>query len=202
MFVSPVAAVGVDVVGGEHSAGGEVGDGDGGVVGDREDAFAVVRGADAEVVHAAGAAEADLAVADAVVAQSVVRGVGVIAGDRFRGRGEGLGRGVPGEGSVGSAFVVMLAKRGQLGLEFVGGAGAGPGREPLFQGLVEAIDFALGLWVVRGAVILSDTQEREDVFEGVPAAAVAGGVDVAVANRPEICAAAMRGSGALLSAAE
>ena len=52
----------------------EFGDGDVVVVGEREDAFAGVVGADAEVVHAAGAAEGHVAsVVEAVVAQAVVR---------------------------------------------------------------------------------------------------------------------------------
>ncbi|HYF25517.1 MAG TPA: hypothetical protein VD931_07250 [Baekduia sp.] len=42
---------------GEDFAGGEVGDGEVGVVGDGQDAGAGVFGADAEVVHAAGAAQ-------------------------------------------------------------------------------------------------------------------------------------------------
>ena len=53
----------------------EFGDGDVVVVGEREDAFAGVGGADAEVVHAAGAAEAHLAFGvEPVVAQAVVAG--------------------------------------------------------------------------------------------------------------------------------
>ena len=66
-------------------AGGEVGDGDAVVVGEREDAFAGVFGADAEVVHPAGAAEAHLGgVVEAVVAQPVVAlGVPVAGRERF-----------------------------------------------------------------------------------------------------------------------
>jgi hypothetical protein len=45
---------------GEHFAGGELGDRDVVVVGEREDACAGVGGADAEVVHLAGAAEGHL----------------------------------------------------------------------------------------------------------------------------------------------
>ncbi len=61
----------------------EVGDGDVVVVGEREDAFAGVGGADAEVVHAAGAAEGHLAFGvEAVVAQPVVAlGVAVAGGE-------------------------------------------------------------------------------------------------------------------------
>lgn len=74
-LVSPVAAVGVDAVFAEDLAGLEPDDGDGGFVGDREDAFAGVTTPDAEVVYASGVADADVAVAvDAVVAQSAVLG--------------------------------------------------------------------------------------------------------------------------------
>jgi hypothetical protein len=54
----------------------EFDDGDGGVVGDGEDAFSGVGGADAEVVHAAGSSEAHFAEGvEDVVAQSVVAGL-------------------------------------------------------------------------------------------------------------------------------
>ena len=70
--VAPVASVGVDGVGAEDFAV-EVDDGDGVVVDEGEDAFASVLGADAEVVHAGGAAQAGFAVcADLVVADAVV----------------------------------------------------------------------------------------------------------------------------------
>src|SRR5271168_1753265 len=44
VLVAPVGLVGVDLVGGEDFAGGEVGDGDVVLVGEREDAFAGVGG--------------------------------------------------------------------------------------------------------------------------------------------------------------
>jgi hypothetical protein len=50
----------VDVVGGQDLSGAQFDDGDTGRVGDREDFFAAVGGADAEVVLAAGVADADL----------------------------------------------------------------------------------------------------------------------------------------------
>ena len=71
-MVAPVGLLGRDLVAGEDFAGGEVGDGDVVVVGEREDAFAGVGGADREVVHAAGATQGHLAGGvDAVVAQPV-----------------------------------------------------------------------------------------------------------------------------------
>ena len=54
VLVAPVVLVRLDQVDGEDFAGGEVGDGDVVVVGEREDAFAGVSAADPEVVHAAG----------------------------------------------------------------------------------------------------------------------------------------------------
>src|SRR6185312_15957766 len=83
--VAPVGFFGVDGVDREDLAGGEVDDGDGGVVGDQDAVFAAVGGADAEVVHAGGAAEADFSVGvDVVVTDPVVAGVGTCSGgDRF-----------------------------------------------------------------------------------------------------------------------
>ncbi|GAA2054148.1 hypothetical protein GCM10009820_13080 [Leifsonia soli] len=66
-------------------------DGDGVVVGEGEDAGAAVLVADAEVVHAAGSAEADFAVgADEVVADAVVAGGAGLGGKSFRGGAVGL----------------------------------------------------------------------------------------------------------------
>src|SRR5438270_12253743 len=73
VLVAPVGLVGLDEVGGEDLAGGELGDGDVLVVGEREDAFAGVDGADAEVVHPSGAPDGHFAFGvEAVVAQAVV----------------------------------------------------------------------------------------------------------------------------------
>ena len=73
------------MVGGDDLAGVGVDDGDGGVVDEEEYPVAAVVGSDAEVVHAGGAAEADLPVAaDVVVSDSVVGGVAVAGGRGFR----------------------------------------------------------------------------------------------------------------------
>ncbi len=45
---------------------------------------------------------------------------------------------------------------------------------------MEAFDFALGLRVVRGAVLLLDAEEGQEVFEGVASAAESGGVNPSV----------------------
>ena len=47
VLVAPVGFLGLDLVAAEDLAGGEIGDGDVVVVGEREDAFAGVAGADA-----------------------------------------------------------------------------------------------------------------------------------------------------------
>jgi hypothetical protein len=60
-----------------------------------------------------------------------------------------------------------------------GGGGRLPG-QPAFLGLVESFDLALGLGVERLAVLLGDAEGGEEVLEGVPAAAEAGGADAPV----------------------
>ena len=104
----------------------ELDDGDVVVVGEREDAFAGVGGADAEVVHPAGAAEAHLAFGvEPVVAQAVVPlGRGRCCGSGFRGGAVGLAWGSAVERSVGALFVVVLAERVELLLQLGDGAGA------------------------------------------------------------------------------
>ena len=58
LLVAPVAAGRVDLVGAEDLAGVEVDDGDGRLVDEGEDAFAVVEAADAVVLRASGSADA------------------------------------------------------------------------------------------------------------------------------------------------
>jgi hypothetical protein len=62
----------VDVVDGQNFPGPQFDDGDAGRVGDSEDFLAAVGGADAQVVHPAGPADAHLAGIDVVIAQPVV----------------------------------------------------------------------------------------------------------------------------------
>ena len=94
-FVAPVGGGGVDVVLAEDFAGGAVGDGDGGRADEDEDWLSAVGVADAEVVHAAGSAEADLASGvDVVQADPVVVVVVGGGGGRFWGGLVGVGRGV------------------------------------------------------------------------------------------------------------
>ncbi len=154
---------------GEHFTGVEFGDGDVVVVGEREDAFARVGGADSEVVHAAGAAEAHFAFGvEPVVAEAVMPGGVSVAGWRgFRGGVVGLARCLTVEGSVGAAFVVVLAELVELLLELGECAGRWAGSEPALQGLVKPFGLALGLGVAGSPVLLPDTEQRQDVFERV-----------------------------------
>ena len=89
------------------------------VVGEREDAFAGVGGADAEVVHAAGAAEAHLAVGvEPVVAQAVVAwGVPVGGWGGFGGGAVGVAGCSPVQRAVWAVLVVVLAELVELALE-------------------------------------------------------------------------------------
>jgi hypothetical protein len=81
LLVAPVAVVWLDLVDGRDLAGREVSDGDLVVVGERKDTFAGVFGADSEVVHATGAADAHLAFGvEPVIAQPVVLLAGASAG--------------------------------------------------------------------------------------------------------------------------
>ncbi len=75
---------------------------------------------------------------------------------------------------------VVVAQFVELGLEFPKCFWSGFCSEPLFEGLVESLDFALGLGVVFASVFLSDAVAGGEVFVGVFAACAAGGEDLAV----------------------
>jgi hypothetical protein len=139
---------------GEDFAGAEVGNGDVVVVGEREDACAGVFGADAEVVHAAGAAQAHLAFGvEPVVAQAVVAGRVAVAGrGGLRSRSVCLPWRSALKGAVGAAFVVVLTELIELLLEFGDRSCRWPGREPALQRLVETFGLALGLGVSWGPI--------------------------------------------------
>ena len=152
------------------------------VVGEREDAFAGVCGADAEVVHPAGAAEGHLAFGvEPVVAQPVMTGrVAVARRGGFRGGAVGLARCSAVQSAVGAPLVVVLAELVELALELERLSGWWSGSEPALQGLVKALGLALGLGVAGGPVLLPDTEQRQDVFERVATAGEPAGVDAAV----------------------
>ena len=114
---------------GEDLAGGEVDDGDVVVVGEREDAFAGVLCADAEVVHSSGASEGHSAVGvEAVVAQAVVRWGVAGGGGGFGGGAVGVAGGAACERAVGAVFVVVLAELVELALQFGRASGLAVGR--------------------------------------------------------------------------
>ena len=78
-----------------------------------------------------------------------------------------------GQGSVGPLVVVVGGKGAGLGLEPGEGGGWGLGGQPFLQGLLEPLDLALGLGVVRPAVLLPGSQPPQFVLEAVAAAAAA-----------------------------
>ena len=69
-----------------------------------------------------------------------------------------VGGGVAGVGAVGPLGVVDGGEGVEQGLQLGQGGWSWSGGEPAFEGLVEAFDFALGLWVVGLAVFLGDAQ--------------------------------------------
>ena len=107
----------------------EVGDGDVVVVGEREHAFACVGGADAEVVHPAGAAEAHLAGGvEAVVAQPVVAlGVSVAGRERLRCGAVGVAWCAAVKRAVRALLVVVRSELVELALQLRDGAGGWSG---------------------------------------------------------------------------
>ena len=127
-------------MGGQDLAGLKFGDRDGGLVGDGEDFLAAVGGADAEVVHAAGVADADLAAGvDMVITQPVVAVRG--------GCGASFGQGpvgLAGSGTlqcpVRAVLVVVLAEGIQLALQVWQGGGGRLLGQPAFLGLEEPLD--------------------------------------------------------------
>ena len=80
------------------------------------------------------------------------------------------------QGAVRPLVVVDTGKGVQEGLELGEGGGmGGPGAEPVFEGLLKPLDFALGLGVVRAPVFLPDSQAAQVGFQAV-AATTAGPV--------------------------
>jgi len=70
-------------------------------------------------------------------------------------------------------MVICTGEGIQEGLQLAEGGGLGVlGAEPFLGGLLEALDLALGLWVIRLAVLLPDAQAAQ--LEAVAAALAAG----------------------------
>ena len=82
-----------------------------------------------------------------------------------------------------AVLVVFDAEPVELGLQLEDRGGGGLLGEPAFLGLMEAFDLALSLRVVRFAVLLFHSEHGQEVFEGVTAAAVSGGVNPAVVGQ-------------------
>lgn len=85
--------------------------------------------------------------------------------------------------SVGALLVVVLAEQVELVLQGGEVGCCGAGGEPALQGLVEPFDLALGLRVSGRAVLLADTEDRQQVLKRVSAAAEPGCVDPAVVGQ-------------------
>ena len=180
VLVAPVAAVGVDVVVGEDLAGGEVGDGDAGVVGDREDAFAGVaapmprwcmRPARRKVIVPVGV--------EAVVAQAVVARGRPFGGGGLRGRAVGLAGGFALQRCGGGGVRCSGAELVELALQ-LGEGGRGRLARASAAGSGGSVRSCPGFAGVRVSRSSADAEDREEVLEGVAAAAEAGGVDAAV----------------------
>lgn len=150
LFFRLVVAAGVDVEFREDFSGAVFNGGDVVVAGEEDDAFAFMGASDAEMVEPSGVVQCDLAVVvHAVGADPPVFALGCNGGGGFGGLGVGLGRCAAVQGPVGAFVAANVLELGQLFVELLEGVRAGLAGEPFFQGLVEAFDFALGLWVVR-----------------------------------------------------
>ena len=191
-----VVLVGVDGQVADDLAGVAVDDGDVEVVDEHADVGAGVVGSEADVVQSAAAAQGDLAsgvggvVADAEVSAGVVVGGGLGAG------GVGLGGGAAVEGAVLASVVVVVGELVQQCLERGQGRRGRAGVQPVLEGLVEAFDLALGLGVVRGAVLLRDAEGGQLDLEGVGSVAESGGEDESVVGQRGLRSAVVRAGGA------
>jgi hypothetical protein len=152
-------------------SGGGVDDADVQVLNEHKDVGCGVGSSDADGVELPAVAQGDLAgFVDAVVAEPLVCLAVAVLGRAGFGAGllGGGGGGVPGQGSVWSAMVVLVDEclDQRLELADVGGLG-GLGAEPVLQGLWEAFDFAAGGGVVGSGVLLGHAEPVQVVFEAV-----------------------------------
>ena len=145
-MVAPVGPGGLDAMRGQDLARVESDDGDLTLVDDGEDALTGVGGADPQVMQTAGPAQGDAAApVDQIVAEPEVTGGAAPGRVCLRSGPVGLDRGHAADGPVWSLFVVDDPERIELGLQLREGARCGLLPEPALQGLVEALDLALGL---------------------------------------------------------
>src|SRR5579859_56829 len=141
----------------EEFAGGGVDDPDVQVLDEEQDVGSGVGPADADVVEPAGVAEGDAAGGvDDVAADPVVGVAGPVAGGGLGPGGvDGGGGGPAGQRLVRPAGVVFAGKCVEEGLQLGDRGGLGVlGGQPLLQRLLEPLHLALGLRVVRPAVLL------------------------------------------------
>ena len=101
---------------------------------------------------------------------------GAVAGDRFGPGGVSGGGGGPvGQGPVRPGGVIRAGEGIEQGLQLGEGGGLGLlGGEPFLHRLLEPLDFALGLGMVRLAVLLLHTQAAELVLQAIAATSAAG----------------------------
>ena len=116
-------------------------------------------GADPEVVHPAGAADAHPAFGVEPVIPEAVVPLCVPAGWCGFGCGAvGLAGSSSLQSAVRATLVVVRAELVELALQLGGVPGGWPGREPTLQGLVEPLGLALGLGMAWGSVLLLDAE--------------------------------------------
>jgi hypothetical protein len=157
----------------EELAGGGVDDPDGQVLDEDQDAGSGVGPADADVVQPAAGGQGDgPGGVDAVGPDAVVGVAGPVAGRGLRpGLAGGRWSGPAGQGLVRAALVVLVRESIQQLLELGDGDRLGGlCAEPFLEGLLESLDLAPGLRVVRLPVLLPDAQPAQLVLQGVAAA--------------------------------
>ena len=179
-MVAPVALVGFDPVVREDLARVEGNERDLLLIDDGKDSTAGVGNAGVEVMKPATAPQGygALAVGD-VIAEAEVASAGV-RWHRLRCRPIRFARCPPTNCSMRPLLVIGRPEGVELGLELGQARDRRPLAEPAFQGLVEALDLALGLRVGRRSVLLTDAEVGEEILEVVAAAGEARGVDRAV----------------------
>ena len=179
-LVAPVTLVGLDPVARENLARVEGDEGDLLLIDDGKNSTPGLEDAGVEVMKPATAPQGygALAVGD-VIAEAEVASAGV-RWHRLRCRPIRFARCPPTNRSMGPLLVIGSPEGVELGLEFCKVDRRRPLAEPAFEGLVEALDLALGLRVGRRSVLLTDAEVGEEILEVVAAAGEARGVDRAV----------------------
>ncbi len=131
-----------------------------------------------QVMQPAGPAQGDraLPVGDVVAQPEVARSPapGRVC---LRSRPVGFAGCDPPDGPVWPFLVVGEAEGIELRLQLGEGPRRGLLSEPALEGLVEALDLALGLGMAGSPVLLADAQVGEEVLEAVASAGEARGVD-------------------------